>query len=804
MHAAKTAKPASPAGSPDRPRAARPPVAGALALEPPQSGALVVTAAPRSLQPKLVVGAANDPLEHEADRIAAQVMGVADTSPSVTPAPPRVARACSACEDERVHRKVGALADPGSRTAPPSVHDVLARPGQSLDPATRSFFETRFGRDFGGVRVHSDAPAARSARDIGARAYAVGQDIVFADGGYRPHDATGRALIAHELAHVAQQTPGVVRRAPNTGAPAAADPAAPPAADPDVTLVHDRVQRIVISCSEGKGGRLSIETRSSSHHYALTACDASVAPGKYSADVKVDKKANNVGFLLHTGGGARQLFKGQFAVRRGQLSPVELMTDQDNVPVVYGPHIPGGAGVPPPECLVTLEPRQIFPGGTQKKDLTHLLPKVPVLKWPLAEWGIADVTLSLGVVATAAAGYSYEPGMLSDICLSPTIKHPFAGHARFAMKGQADLHLDITVGAELSADILGVFPVLSAHGELKLDLDAAVGGQFDALVEIAHNPMKPGEFGLRSEIELAALTAFDYNLSGSAGIDFLGFNLWQGSLPSIVKGGLGYGWTGGLQFTDSFKPEPMMGTFAKAAPGQMTTGALRTHGPKRPTQAKDSIPIKELVEASIHDKQGNLVMDGLSCDRALPLHWFKPRSLYPQKLAFSAPGVFPTEIKQDDAPTLVSHPDVPTWKFRGRQRLPGDPVTGPTPIGVSGDNWPESGKWAKCFQYLPMPASRTESDNFRELLKGLGTTFDGLTPADGRVQMDHIRELQFGGKDRFDNLWPYDASANGSAGPLHAKQIQEYAKLFKGGINGRYFTISGVGLDPGLAAKIGT
>jgi len=74
--------------------------------------------------------------------------------------------------------------------------------GRPLDPATRSFFEPRFGRDLGAIRIHDDARAARSARALGAEAYAVGSEIVFAQGRYAPDRSEGRALLAHELAHV--------------------------------------------------------------------------------------------------------------------------------------------------------------------------------------------------------------------------------------------------------------------------------------------------------------------------------------------------------------------------------------------------------------------------------------------------------------------------------------------------------------------------------------------------------------------------------------------------------------------------
>jgi hypothetical protein len=136
------------------------------------------------------------------------------------------------------------------------VHEVLRSPGQALDPAARAFMEPRIGHDFsrvrvhapqaapiGGqrgtgderaadrvaervermpgpgpcgpatsghdfsrVRVHTDAKAAASARAINARAYTFGADVVFGAGEYAPHTPAGRRLLAHELAHVAQQS----------------------------------------------------------------------------------------------------------------------------------------------------------------------------------------------------------------------------------------------------------------------------------------------------------------------------------------------------------------------------------------------------------------------------------------------------------------------------------------------------------------------------------------------------------------------------------------------------------------------
>ena len=90
----------------------------------------------------------------------------------------------------------------------PGVREVLRSPGHELGTDTRAFMEQRFGHDFSRVRVHTDSQAAASARAAGARAYTVAEDVVFDQGHYAPATRTGRRLIAHELAHVVQQSRG--------------------------------------------------------------------------------------------------------------------------------------------------------------------------------------------------------------------------------------------------------------------------------------------------------------------------------------------------------------------------------------------------------------------------------------------------------------------------------------------------------------------------------------------------------------------------------------------------------------------
>lgn len=181
---------------------------------PPGNQAVLrrLAAAPVGVQAKLAVGAIDDPLEREADQVADQVMRMPDPAAPLTAAPPELQRKCAACEEEdaasRVQRQATAAAPAAAAAAPAPVHRALHQPGQPLDAATRGFFEPRLGAELGGVRVHQAAEAAAAARSVGARAFTVGHDIVFAEGAFAPHTAAGRALLAHELAHVLQQQGG--------------------------------------------------------------------------------------------------------------------------------------------------------------------------------------------------------------------------------------------------------------------------------------------------------------------------------------------------------------------------------------------------------------------------------------------------------------------------------------------------------------------------------------------------------------------------------------------------------------------
>ena len=191
-------------------------------------------AASKSIRGDLRIGEPDDAFEREADRVADEVMsgGPLNQHWSLSQigigAPVQRECACGGsgeqCEEckkqaaQVVQRKPVGPAE--AQFAPPLVHEVLRSPGEPLDSSTRSFMEPRFGWDFSHVRIHSDPVAQQAARDLSARAYTVGQNIVFAENQFSLATHDGRSLLAHELAHVVQQSGGfspavpTVQRAP--------------------------------------------------------------------------------------------------------------------------------------------------------------------------------------------------------------------------------------------------------------------------------------------------------------------------------------------------------------------------------------------------------------------------------------------------------------------------------------------------------------------------------------------------------------------------------------------------------------
>ncbi len=103
--------------------------------------------------------------------------------------------------------------------------------GQPLPGNVRAPMERRFGQSFAPVRVHTGWDAAKTAEALDARAFAVGEDLVFGEGQYTPSSAAGQSLLSHELTHVVQQRdsgPSIARQPRGGDEPAKVTEDTPP------------------------------------------------------------------------------------------------------------------------------------------------------------------------------------------------------------------------------------------------------------------------------------------------------------------------------------------------------------------------------------------------------------------------------------------------------------------------------------------------------------------------------------------------------------------------------------------------
>jgi len=201
-----------------------------------------------AIQAKLKIGRPGDKYEQEADRVANQVMSMPEphlqrqiepeeeeehlqTTPIAKQITTMVQRQAEEEreEEEEIQTKMSNDEVIRSQEAEPDEEEeevvqanksnaknpvdlgleskihFLRGGGKPLPESTRSYFEPRFGYDFGQVRVHRTREAAEMAQAVNAKAFTTGQNVVFGAGQYAPDTLAGKKLIAHELTHNLQQ-----------------------------------------------------------------------------------------------------------------------------------------------------------------------------------------------------------------------------------------------------------------------------------------------------------------------------------------------------------------------------------------------------------------------------------------------------------------------------------------------------------------------------------------------------------------------------------------------------------------------
>ena len=124
----------------------------------------------------------------------------------------------------RSEKAAGDTSPAGETGVPEPVRDVISSSGQSLDTSIQSAMEDRMGDSLGDVRIHTGPQAAAACESINARAFTVGNHIAFNSGEYDPESPEGQHVLAHELAHVRQQTKGAVSMLPQEDLELEVDP----------------------------------------------------------------------------------------------------------------------------------------------------------------------------------------------------------------------------------------------------------------------------------------------------------------------------------------------------------------------------------------------------------------------------------------------------------------------------------------------------------------------------------------------------------------------------------------------------
>ena len=164
------------------------------------------------IQPKLKIGQPNDKFEQEADHVADQVMRMENKNSSHSVVNKKqdanqIQRKCADCEKEE-EENLQMKQDTSQSFNATELQTDNIKPGKNgmpLPTETRMDFESRFGHDFSKVRVHHDSESVDSAKAISAKAFTLGNNIVFGSGQFNPNNFDGKKLLAHELTHVIQQ-----------------------------------------------------------------------------------------------------------------------------------------------------------------------------------------------------------------------------------------------------------------------------------------------------------------------------------------------------------------------------------------------------------------------------------------------------------------------------------------------------------------------------------------------------------------------------------------------------------------------
>lgn len=185
-------------------------------------------------------------------------------------------------EEHKLQKK-----DAGTANAAPvtsSYINSLNGRGTVLPVPAQQFFGERMGYDFSNVKVHTDKEAQQSAKEVNAKAYTVGNNIVFNEGQFNTESTEGKKLIAHELVHVVQQEGDKKEKISRRGGAGAAPTTVPYRYQPPPRQVY------------GTGGPITVEGANPQTPYAYNNQDDSWEAMIYRSN-KVDARQRKLNEL---------------------------------------------------------------------------------------------------------------------------------------------------------------------------------------------------------------------------------------------------------------------------------------------------------------------------------------------------------------------------------------------------------------------------------------------------------------------------------------------------------------------------
>jgi hypothetical protein len=716
------------------------------------------------LQAKLEVGSVDDPLERGADRVAWEITRDGSAAPARCACGGVVdgSGGCAQCAQKRLSRMPAGPATPVPQAVPASVHRALSGAGRPLDASTRAFFEPRLSADLGAVRIHDDATAASSARDVAARAYTVGREVVFGAGQFAPRTPEGRLLIAHELAHVVQQTGAAeaprLQRKPASGSLAeAADPI-------EEEEFPDYAWQLLITTGgwrEAPGPAVIRAVAAENGDVDLKGI-AGPPPFTYRNFVRGGTiRPSYFSFRHPTRGIVLRAFAELDGYHpRRRPSPKELRSEAHEYSFYffapragstrarYSFPMPLSSAAPAPaeeQRKGQPAPERVMPSAQPWNSLPNMLVRwkyAGLLDPPALPQGVRPIP-PLPVTEQQAKQLKADlsvpvAGYLLGATATP------AGTTGTALAGE----VAVTGGDVLLAEGTGAWTAAAGTGSWST---AEVVGE---AVGTAAEETAGVELGAAGGVSAGALAA---GVTAGAVVLFYPSSLapgWMDEISQITgtaySGPGEFGWEGKLDGpqTDYIK--------------ELWKGRSTDVAPRPRTQTEP-----DTEERRDRRRRRRCSPTGLSPDDPIPLVWYKPLSLYPETIEIQGHSY------RRDVPTRLPHGE---------------------PIGVSRQWWPPN---REPFQLLPERRGQAARE-FREILRD-DYHFDW-----GGLQADHVRDLQWSGPDSFRNLWPFDMRQNPSAGtrqnnsqvvgvcignrgPYVTRSISDLKRA--GGFYGRWFTI---------------